>query len=288
MIEIGILLALLCALATNVAFLCKHRGAVAAPSVSFAHPLRSAADLFRSRWWAIGMGIAVFAWTLHVAALALAPLSIVQMLIAGGLVLLAYQAERWFGFKLGPREWAGLGLSAGGLALLAVTTDPGAMGKHAGYSTAAMISFEAAVVAVGVALLGTHRFERTRDRHGEWLGVAAGLLIGVSDVAIKALTGTVFGDPLSIISPWTAVALVASVLAFYAMARGLQVGEGLTVIALSSVAANCATILGGVLIFGDPVGEDPFGIVLRSAAFVAVIAAAALMPGPVRAARAGS
>jgi drug/metabolite transporter (DMT)-like permease len=285
LIELGILLALACALGTNVAFLCKHRGAVAAPAVGVRHPWRSAVSLFRSRWWAIGMGIATLAWALHVAALALAPLSLVQMVISGGLVLLAYPAERWFGFKLGRREWTGLGLSAAGLGLLAITTDPGATGSHSNYALPAMLAFEVAMVGVGVALLASHAIERVRGRSGELLGVAAGLLVGASDVALKALTATVPADPLSLLGPWTLFALVASVLAFFAIARGLQVGEGIAVIALSSVAANCAAILGGILVFGDPVGENPLGIILRSAAFVSVIVAAALMPGPLRAAR---
>ena len=286
MIGLGIILALVCALATNVAFLCKHRGAIRAPAVRLRHPLRSAAGLFRSRWWAIGIGVAVVAWGFHVAALTLAPLSLVQVAIAGGLVLLAYPAERWFGFRLGRREWLGLSLSAAGLVLLAVTADPDGGGAHSSYSTAPMISFEAALVAIGVALLGSHRIERVRERHGELLGIAAGLLIGVSDISIKALTGTVSGGVLALLSPWTALALIASVLAFFAIGRGLQLGDGISVIALSSVAANCATILGGVLVFGDPVGQDPVGIAVRSLAFVAVIAAAGLIPGPVRAARA--
>ncbi len=288
MIELGITLALLCALLGNVAMLCKHRGAVAAPQVSFRAPLRSAAGLFRSRWWLIGFAIALASWVLHVGAIMVAPLSLVEAVVAGGLVLLAYPAERWFGFKLGRREWCGLALAAVGLALLALTTDPEATGSHSGYSVAAMISFEAVLVAVGVALLGSGAIDRVQHRHGELLAVAAGLLVGVTHIAIKALSGTVPGDMTALISPWIVVALLAAVLGFYALARGLQVGEGLTVIALSSVAANCSAILGGVLVFGDPIGEDPFGIVLRSAAFASLIAAAALMPGPVRAARAAA
>ena len=93
-LQIGILLALLCALATNLGFLFKHRGACAAPDVSMRHPLRSAIGLFRSKWFAIGMVVAVGAWCLHVGALALAPLSLVQALISGGLVFLTVLAER--------------------------------------------------------------------------------------------------------------------------------------------------------------------------------------------------
>lgn len=123
MAQLGILLALLCALATNVGFLCKHRGAVVAPAVELRHPLRSAGALFRSRWFAIGFGIAAVGWAFHVAALAVAPISLVQCVVSGGLVMLAYPAERWFGLKVGRRERAGLLLSAAGLVLLAITSD---------------------------------------------------------------------------------------------------------------------------------------------------------------------
>jgi hypothetical protein len=89
---------------------------------------------------------------------------------------------------------------------------------------------------------------------------------------------------MSIVSPWTLVAVVASVAAFYASARGLQVGDGLSVIALTSVSANLSAILGGILVFGDPLGADPFEAVARGMAFAMVIAATALMPAPMRAA----
>ena len=144
-----------------------------------------------------------------------------------------------------------------------------------------MIAFEAAAIAVGVALLlGAPPHRPPARGHGAAFGAAAGLLVGVSDVAIKALTGTVPSEPLSILSPWSFIALAAGVLAFFALARGLQIGEAIAVIALSSIAANCSAILGGVLVFGDPLGNGTFEIMARSFAFAAVIAAAALMPAP--------
>jgi hypothetical protein len=106
LLSIGILLALFCAFATNVGFLLKHRGANAAPDVSLKHPLASAIGLFRSKWFALGMLVALGAWVFHVAALALAPLSVVQAVIAGGLVFLTVLAERWFGCAVGIRQWA--------------------------------------------------------------------------------------------------------------------------------------------------------------------------------------
>jgi drug/metabolite transporter (DMT)-like permease len=278
------LLALACAFVTNLAFLWKQRGAVAAPDVNIRHPLRSARALFASKWWAIGMGVALIAWLFHVAALALAPLSLVQAVISGGLVFLAVLADRYFGFSLGKREWIGVGLTAAGLAFLGLTVEHGSSGSHSSYSISGMVAFEAAMITLGALLLLSHRVERVRHRRGVMLGAAAGILFGVSDVSIKALTGTVPGDPLSIISPWTLVAVTASIAAFYASARGLQIGEGLSVIALTSVAANVSAILGGIIVFGDPIGSNALEIIARSSAFALVIAAAGLTPAPVRAA----
>ncbi len=192
MTEAGLLLALGCALLTNVALLCKHRGAVEAPSVAFSHPLRSAASLFGSKWWTIGFAIAFVAWALHVAALAIAPLSMVQAVIAGGLALLALPARHLFGISLGWRELTGLGLSAGGLAFLALTaTDHPTSGQ---YEVATMAAFEGGAIMLGVALLLSGARGNAHPHGGLLLGAAAGLLIGVSDVALKALAETVPGD----------------------------------------------------------------------------------------------
>jgi drug/metabolite transporter (DMT)-like permease len=286
-LQLGILLSLLCALATNVGFLLKHRGACAAPDVSLTHPIASAIGLFRSKWFALGMLVALGAWTFHVLALAMAPLSLVQAVISGGLVFLTVLAERFFGFTVGTRQWAGVGLTALGLVLLAATLPHGG-GAHANYSLAAMIAFESALLALGTFLvlspqLGSH------EHHGVMLGTAAGILFGVSDVAIKALTGSV-GDlgVAGLLSPWLVTCVIASVIAFFASARGLQKGEAVPVITLTSAAANVTAISGGILVFGDPMPGDPVGIVLQSFAFVLVVVAAALTPAPLRAARAES
>ena len=115
MMVAGLALALGSALGTNIAFLLKQRGALSAPPVRARHPPRSAAGLFRSRWFSLGWAVAVVAWGLHVGALALAPLSIVQAVLSGGLVFLAVLAERYFGFRLGRRQWAGVIVTAAGL-----------------------------------------------------------------------------------------------------------------------------------------------------------------------------
>jgi drug/metabolite transporter (DMT)-like permease len=283
-LNLGILLALACAVATQLGFLYKHKGANAAPKVDIRHPLRTGRQLFASRWFAIGMGVAMFAWVFHVAAMAFAPLSVVQAVLSTGVVILAVLAERVFGFEVGARQWLGVAMTALGLLLLVLTL-PAQSGAHSAYSHVGMLAFEGGMLAIGALLISGPSIGAPDHHHGVMLGAAAGVLFGVSDVAIKALTGS--GGLFEIVgSPWLAVTVLASIVAFYASARGLQDGEAVPVIAATSTAANVSCILGGIVVFGDPMPGDTIGIAVQALAFVLVVTAALVTPPPVRAANA--
>jgi len=280
---LGILLALACALATNVGFLFKHRGACAAPAVDMRRPLRSARLLYASPLFAIGMLIAAGAWIFHVAAMSLAPLSLVQAVLAGGVVLLAIMAERMFGLRIGRRQWIGLGFTAVGLMLLGLTL-PVAHGAHSHFSTPGMISFETVLILTGTLLIMGPQIGAPREHHGFMLGAAAGILFGVSDVAIKAISGLIGAHGvLGLVSPWALVCGVASVAAFYASAKGLQDGDAVPVIAVTGTAANVSGIVGGIIVFSDPLSGHPLPLIIQCVAFALVLLAAWLMPAPVRA-----
>jgi multidrug transporter EmrE-like cation transporter len=279
----GILLALACALASNVGFLYKHRGACAAPAVDIRRPLRTARSLYASRWFAIGMVVASGAWIFHVAAMSMAPLSLVQAVLAGGVVLLAVMAERMLGLRISRRQWIGLCLTAVGLVLLGLTL-PASHGAHSRFSVPGMIAFETGLIAMGTLLIMGPRIGAPAHHHGFMLGAAAGIMFGVSDVAIKAISGLVGAHGVAgLLTPWTLVTLAASVCAFYASAKGLQDGDAVPVIAVTGTAANVAGIVGGIIVFGDPLPGNPVVLVVQCFAFLLVLVAAWLTPGPVRA-----
>ncbi|MDQ3631750.1 MAG: hypothetical protein M3417_10885 [Actinomycetota bacterium] len=285
-LQLGILLALLCAIVTNLGFFLKHRGACAACPVDVRHPLRSGKSLFSQKWFAIGMAVAATAFAFHVAALALAPMSTVQVVLAGGVVLIAVMADRLFGIAVGRKQWLGLVLTATGLMLL-VTTLPQASGAHSSFSLSAMIAFEAGLFGLGgLLILGPRAGLGGHEHHGVMLGAASGVLFGVSDVAIKALTGLIGQSGwLGLVSPWLVVCVAASVVAFYASAKGLQDGQAVPVIAITGTAANMSGIAGGIIVFGDPVAGDALGIVVQALAFLMVIVASALIPAPISSVR---
>lgn len=278
MSELGLILALGCAAVSAVSLLCKHRGAGDAPDVVFSSPLRSAWGLFRSGWWSFGFALAALAWGLHMAALSMAPLSLVQAVIAGGLAVLALPARHWFGISIGPRELLGLGLSAAGLAFLALTSTNVADGGST-FSESSMLVFEGGAVVLGGILMLSSSHSRIAARL-DWLllAAAAGILLGVANVALKALAETVPSSLASIASPLTLVAVLGGIGTFLAFARSLQLGDPVAVIVVSTAVTTLAAIIGGVLVYGDPLGSDPGAVIARSLAFIAVIAAAALLP----------
>ncbi len=278
---IGLLLALGTAFASVVGFLYKHRGAIQSPAVDLRRPVRTSLTLFRSHWYVLGILIAFGGWGLHVGALALAPISLVQSVIAGGLVLLTVTADRLFAQEVTRREWVGVALAALGLAFLAATLDGGASEAHSGYETVPLAVWIGglSVAAFIVAARGA------RGGHaGVVLGASAGLFWAASDTAIKALSDQL-GDGAAgvLLDPLAAVIALASFAGLAVSAKSLQIGKAVPVIAVTSVAANVFTIAAGPIVFEEPMPDDALGVAVRLLAFGLVIAAAALTPAPVRA-----
>jgi hypothetical protein len=148
-----------------------------------------------------------------------------------------------------------------------------------------MIIFEGIALCAGLLLVVSHLIERIPAQRGVLLGIAAGLGFGISDVAIKALSGDLDSGPVGLLSSWTVVILTAAVFSFFASARSLQIGDGVAVIAVTSVAANLSTILAGLAVFGDRLGNDALVVGVRLGAFALILLGAALIPAPVRAGR---
>jgi hypothetical protein len=281
-VDLGLVLALLTAFGSVAGFLYKFRGAREAPSVELSHPWRSTVRLFSSPMYTLGIVIAFTSWGFHVGALALAPISLVQSVIAGGLVLLTVVADRLFGIEVTRRELIGVGLTAAGLAFLAATLNGDAGSAHSRYDPASLGIFLAAVGAVGLALA-------LRPRRPAFLAVSAGLLWATSDTSIKALSSHLSALGIGVlIHPLAFVILAASLVGLLISARSLQLGDAVPMIALTSAAANLTTIAAGPLLFGEPMPASRLGVIVRVLAFAFVIVAAALTPPPAGEAAAGS
>jgi drug/metabolite transporter (DMT)-like permease len=273
-VQLGLIFALLTALGSIVGFFLKHKGAVQAPPVEWRHPLRSSIALFKNPIYTLGCVVATTSWGFHVLALGLAPISVVQATIAGGLVLITVVADRVFGHSVTRREWIGVALTAAGLAFLAATLEGTADSAHHEYEQAVFYTTIVAATLAGAYLA-------SRSTSGPALAISAGLLWAASDITIKALTGkTDLGVVGVVLHPFALIIVVLSLVALLISARSLQLGPVVAVIALTSATANVVTIAAGPIVFQEPLPEEPLALLVRVAAFALVITAAAMTPPP--------
>jgi hypothetical protein len=154
--------------------------------------------------------------------------------------------------------------------------------NHSSYGMLAIAAFEVVAVGLGLGCAAGCRRKRMRDKHGLLLGLAGGIFFGVSDVSIKAVTAGSHGV-LGLVGPATFIGILAAIAAFFATARSLQIGNGVGVIAATTSAATVLGIIGGIVLFGDPLGSDPVMVVGRLLAFILVVSAVVLVPAPLRA-----
>jgi hypothetical protein len=268
---IALVLALVSTTLTNVAYLRQHDAAAALPALSLRRPLHSAQALLTDRTWLIGFALESAGFALYVLALALAPLSVVQSIAAGGIGILALASARISRRRLGRYELAGVLVSMVGLVALAVSL-AGGTGEGSGGSTASVLLWLAATAAVAVLALGLGR------RFGALAvaeGIAGGLFFSIGDISVKVAT-----------EGGVRYAFAVGVIAGYALGTtflqlGYQKGAALTVAGLATLLTNALPIAAGTIVLGEPVPSGAFGV-LRVLAFAAVTAGAVLLARPER------
>ena len=268
-VAIGLGLAVGSTTLTNLAYLREHDAAAALPTLSMRRPLHSLRLLLTDRTWLLGFGMESGGFILYAAALALAPLAIVQSIGAGGIGVLAYVSARVSGRRLDARGLIGVSLSIVGLLALAVSLGKGNGGGSQG-TTVGILAWigGTALVAVAVLAVGYRKAEIAAA-----MGIAGGMMFSIGDVSTKVATegSARFGFVLTLIIGYT---LGTSLLQL-----GYQRGAALTVAGIATLLTNALPILAGTVVLGEPVPSGIFGA-LRVLAFVAVTVGAVLLASP--------
>ena len=268
-IVIGLLLALASTIIINLAYLREHDAAADLPVLSMRRPVQSARLLLSDRSWMLGFGMESGGFLLYAAALALAPLSLVQSIAAGGIGVLAFASARFARRRLARQELAGVLLSVLGLVALAVSL-VGGSAKEGNGKLAPILLWLGVTAAVGVALIIVGR---ARWGPAVAYGVAGGLFFSIGDIATKVTT-----------QGGVRVAFVVPLLLGYALGTGLlqigyQAGAALTVAGLATLVTNALPIAAGAVVLDEPLPGGALGVV-RAIAFACVVIGAVLLARP--------
>jgi hypothetical protein len=271
-LTVGFAIALVLAVASttliNIAYLRQHEAAAALPALSMRRPLHAVRTLLSDRSWLRGFAMETGGFALYAAALALAPLALVQSIAAGGIGVLAYASARLAGRGMRRHEIAGVIVSVLGLAALAVSLIGGERDGHGSTLPIVLWLAVTAVIAALVLVIG-----RGVGGMAAAQGAAGGLFFAIGDISMKVVT-----------QGGERVAFLVTVIAGYALGTwllqlGYQLGGALTVAGVATLFTNALPIAAGTIVLDEPVPSGPLGW-LRLLAFAAVVLGAILLTRP--------
>jgi drug/metabolite transporter (DMT)-like permease len=239
--------------------------ALEARQVPGEHSLRPSliGRLVRNRRWLGATALGLLGWPLEIAALLLAPLTVVQPCLVSGLILLLWLGATKLGEAPGRREGVAVAAIVAGVAGVAWAA-PERTTDHAG---TAAIFLAMGLVAVPIALPYLLR------RRGAAIGFLAVLSAGCgyawTAIASKLLTDELATGALLVAAAWLATAIASEGLALLSEMSALQKRPATHVAPVMFAVQVLVPVLLAPLIFGESWDATPLdGIAL--VAFIAV------------------
>ncbi len=262
---LGLALALISAITVNWAYSREHDAAAAMPPFSPQHPRRFVSLLLGDRRWLGGFATETAGWLVYVAALRVAPLSLVQAVCASGIAVLAFASAHGHPGRLARHEQLAVLFALTGLVLLALSLVDTHQADHPPGWTPVLIWLGGSTVAALVLA----RFGAGLAR-GASLGLAAGLLFAGGDISAKLV---VYGGI------W--LVAVSTLIVCYALGTSIlqgafQHGDALTGAGLATLATNAVPIAAGFVVFGEQLPGGARGV-LQLVAFASLVGSAVLL-----------
>lgn len=277
----GVVLAVLSAVSYNIGFVVEKWAVDRMPEIHARRVGHMVRTLVSSPLWLAGFACLVAGLVFQVLALSRVSISVVQPILASGIVLLLVVSRVVFRDRLGRAEWAGLASMVVALVLIGVTADratdlAGTGGSLSRILLAAVPTVVVAFVAFGVA-------SRLGRVGAALFGLSAGLLYGASSLATKEAStvvekhGLQAAIPQVLASPDPYLFILFSGLGMLAFQTGLQRCRVSVLVPVSSVISSGYLVAVGAVIFGEHVPADPWRLALRLTGFAAVVAGLVLL-----------
>lgn len=231
---------------------------------------------FRSPLWLTGVAVTAVGWVCFLKAIAHAPVSLVQPVLGFGLCLFALFSVIVLRERLGVAEWGGIALMVAGIVLLGISGS-GESHRTAQISAVPLIGVSCGGLALLAAAVPIGRSGRAVARPVV-LGFGAGVLIGLAALYTKGLFLTLeAGIPALAWLVFLPLLLVANITGLWVQQAGFQQGRALIVSAMNAVTNKVVTIVGGMATLGELLPEPASLATARIVGFFTILVGTALL-----------
>jgi drug/metabolite transporter (DMT)-like permease len=222
----------------------------------------------RPRWLA-GIAADALGFVAQAIALAIGRLVVVQPLLATSVVFSLPLGAKLGGRRVAPRDMVAALAVTAGLAVFLVAADPEG-GREDATATAWIVSFGVSAAICGALALAARG--RPPARRAGLLGMAAGILFGLSAALTKATVERIDEGVLEVLADWHLYALI--VVGYVSMSlsqSSLQTGALAPSVATQMSLDPITSLLLGIFAFDEAVHDDAAGVVAALAAFAVMI-----------------
>jgi len=247
------------------------------PIAAGAGTLRAIGAWLRDPVWSGGLVVQTAGYALFVVALAEAPISMVSVMMQGGIALFVLFAVVFLRERARPREWAGIVITILAMVLLGFSLSGGETQRLAG--SRAMVLSSIALIVIGYIPLKMRRFRG----NGVGAAIFAGVIFGLASIYTKAMaddytTRIAMESALRIITnPYVYGTIITNIVGMVALQNSFAVARGIIAMPLSSALSNIVPIASGPIVFGERLPADPALAYIRIAAFVLTVLGSALL-----------
>jgi len=227
--------------------------------------------------WIGGLGVQALGYALYVAALSDAPVSLVAVMMQGGIALFVIFSVLFLREQATPREWTGILGIVAAMVMLACSLNAGAAGSA--LNVKSLSAFTAISLSVALVPFAISRIRRA----GIATAIASGIAFGLGSIYTKPLADT-FAAPASaaplihiFVQPWLYLISAANIAGLILLQNSFHAARGIIAMPLSSAISNLVPIVGGMLAFAEVLPAEPVAASLRIAAFALTVGSSALL-----------
>jgi uncharacterized membrane protein len=267
-----LVLAVLASVLMVVGLLMMKSRAAVLPAARGSHVISGVVAWLRDPMWIGGMMLQLAGWVFYVTAVSQAPVSMVAVMMQGGIALFVIFSVIVLGERARAAEWAGIVAIIIGMILLSLSLSAGASQGTADNRAVIIMSL---VLLAGAAAF----FARPRlARGGTAQAIGSGIAFGLASLYTKAMTDAFAASSadlaMRILSdPWIYAMVAANLAGMVMLQNSFHQARGIITMPLSGALSNLVPIAGGMLAFGEHLPSDPIAAAMRMAAFALTIVA---------------